>query len=48
VEVIAFPRVKHYTFEARKHVLEDGVSPLDPFSFRWINLPASPDPTGGK
>ena len=48
VEVIALPRVKHYTFEGRKHPLEDGVSPLGPFSFRWITLPASPDPTGGK
>jgi hypothetical protein len=41
IEVISLPRVKHYTFEGRKLPLEDGVSPLDPFSFRWITLPAS-------
>lgn len=44
IEVISLPRVKHYTFEGRKLPLEDGVSPLDNFSFRWITLPASPDP----
>ena len=43
IEVIALPRVKHYLFEGRKLPLEDGVSPLDAFSFRWITLPASPD-----
>ena len=48
VEVVALPRVKHYTFAGRKHQLEDAAGPLDPFSFRWINLPASPDPTGGE
>ena len=42
VEVISVPRVTHYTVEGRKLPLEDGVSPLDGFSFRWITLPASP------
>jgi len=42
VEVISLPRVKHYTVDGRKLPLEDGVSQLDGFSFRWINLPASP------
>lgn len=41
VEVISLPRVKHYTVEGRKLPLEDGVSPLDGFSFRWITLPIS-------
>lgn len=38
VEVISFPRVKTYAFEGKTLPLEDGVSPLDGFSFRWINL----------
>jgi hypothetical protein len=42
VEVISLPRVKEYAFDGRKLPLEDGVSPLDGFSFRWIALPASP------
>jgi hypothetical protein len=42
IEVISLPRVKHYSVEGRKLPLEDGVSPLDGFSFRWITLPASP------
>jgi hypothetical protein len=42
VEVISLPRVKHYTVDGRKLPLEEGVSQLDSFSFRWINLPASP------
>lgn len=42
VEVISLPRVKQYAVEGRKLPLEDGVSPLDGFSFRWIALPASP------
>jgi hypothetical protein len=42
IEVISLPRVKHYTVEGRKLPLEDGVSALDGFSFRWITLPASP------
>ena len=42
IEVISLPRVKHYTVEGRKLPLEDGVSQLDGFSFRWITLPASP------
>lgn len=41
VEVISLPRVKHYTVDGRKLPLEDGVSPLDGFSFRWITLPIS-------
>lgn len=44
IEVIALPRVKHYAFEGRKLALADGAGALDPFSFRWITLPASPDP----
>jgi len=47
VEVIALPRVTHYTVGNRKLPLEDGVSPLDGFSFRWITLPASPVEEGG-
>lgn len=42
IEVISLPRVKHYTVDGRKLSLEDGISPLDGFSFRWIVLPASP------
>lgn len=42
IEVISLPRVKHYTVDGRKLPLEDGVSQLDGFSFRWITLPASP------
>lgn len=42
VEVISLPRVKQYAVEGRQLPLEDGVSPLDGFSFRWIALPASP------
>jgi len=42
IEVISLPRVKHYSVDGRKLLLEDGLSPLDGFSFRWINLPASP------
>jgi hypothetical protein len=43
VEVISLPRVATYvTSDGRTLPLEDGVSPLDPFSFRWITLPASP------
>jgi hypothetical protein len=42
IEVISLPRVKHYAVDGRKLPLEDGISPLDGFSFRWINLPASP------
>ena len=42
IELIAQPRVTHYTVDGRELPLEDGVSPLDPFSFRWINLPATP------
>jgi hypothetical protein len=41
IEVISLPRVKDYTVEGRKLPLEDGVSPLDGFSFRWITLPTS-------
>jgi hypothetical protein len=42
VEVISLPRVTTYVANGRTLPLEDGVSPLDGFSFRWINLPASP------
>jgi hypothetical protein len=41
VEVISLPRVKTYSVDGRKLPLEDGNSPLDGFSFRWITLPAS-------
>lgn len=42
VEVISLPRVTTYMAGGRTLPLEDGVSPLDGFSFRWITLPASP------
>jgi hypothetical protein len=42
VEVISLPRVTTYDADGRTLPLEDGVSPLDPFSFRWITLPAYP------
>ena len=42
IEVISLPRVKHYTVDGRKLPLDDGISQLDGFSFRWITLPASP------
>ncbi|MGZ5431951.1 MAG: hypothetical protein ACXW31_00935 [Thermoanaerobaculia bacterium] len=42
IEVISLPRVHHYSVDGRKLPLEDGVSPLDGFSFRWITLPTSP------
>ena len=42
VEVISLPRVTTYLADGRTLPLEDGVSPLDGFSFRWITLPASP------
>lgn len=42
IEVISMPRVHHYSVDGRKLPLEDGISPLDGFSFRWITLPASP------
>ena len=41
VEVIALPRVKHFTFEGRKLALDGGNGAMDAFSFRWIDLPAS-------
>ena len=49
IELIAMPRVKEYEFSGKKLPLEDGVSPLDGFSFRWITLPAAvvPAPEGG-
>lgn len=40
VEVIAYPRVKHYFFAGRKLPLE-GNGALDAFSFRWIALPST-------
>jgi hypothetical protein len=42
VEVISLPRVTTYQVDGRTLPLEDGVSPLDGFSFRWISLPTSP------
>ena len=42
IEVISLPRVTTYVADGRTLPLEDGVSPLDGFSFRWITLPASP------
>ena len=41
VEVIALKRVTTYSVDGRTLPLEDGVSPLDGFSFRWIDLPIS-------
>lgn len=41
VEVISLPKLTTYTVEGKTLALEDGVSPLDAFSFRWITLPAS-------
>ena len=41
IEVISLPRVTTYLADGRTLPLEDGVSPLDGFSFRWITLPAS-------
>lgn len=41
VEVISLPKLTTYSVDGRTLPLEDGVSPLDGFSFRWINLPAS-------
>lgn len=40
VRVISLPRVSNYVVEGHRLPLEDGVSPLDGFSFRWITLPA--------
>ncbi|HYC90818.1 MAG TPA: hypothetical protein VEO54_16495 [Thermoanaerobaculia bacterium] len=42
LEVISLPKVTTYIVDGRTLPLEDGVSPLDGFSFRWITLPASP------
>ncbi len=42
VEVISLPKVKTYVLaDGRTMPLEDGVSALDGFSFRWINLPVT-------
>jgi len=41
VEVISLKRVTTYSVDGRSLPLEDGVSPLDGFSFRWITLPTS-------
>ena len=41
VEVISLPRVTTFVADGRTLPLEDGVSPLDGFSFRWITLPTS-------
>jgi hypothetical protein len=40
VRVISLPRVTRYVVDGRRLPLEDGVSALDGFSFRWITLPA--------
>ena len=45
VEVISLPRVTTYVADGRTLPLEDGVSPLDGFSFRWITL-ATATPKG--
>lgn len=41
VEVISLKRVTTYSVDGRSLPLEDGISPLDGFSFRWIDLPIS-------
>jgi hypothetical protein len=41
VEVISLPKLATYSVDGRVLPLEDGISPLDGFSFRWITLPAS-------
>lgn len=41
VEVISLSKVTTYSVADRALPLEDGVSPLDGFSFRWIALPAT-------
>lgn len=38
IEVISLPRVKTFVVDGETRPLEDGVSPLDGFSFRWIDL----------
>lgn len=48
VEVISLPRVNSYAFAGKDRQLEDGVSPLDGFSFRWISLPSTGEQGGGK
>ena len=39
VRVISLPRVTRYVVDGRRLPLEDGVSHLDGYSFRWITLP---------
>jgi hypothetical protein len=41
VEVISLPKLATYSVDGRVLPLEDGISPLDGFSFRWITLPTS-------
>jgi hypothetical protein len=41
VELISEPRVKSYSFEGKKLLLDSGDASLDVFSFRWIALPSS-------
>ena len=41
IDVISLKRVTTYSVDGRTLPLEDGVSPLDGFSFRWIDLPTS-------
>jgi hypothetical protein len=48
IEVISLPRVSSYAFAGKDLPLEDGVSPLDGFSFRWISLPAASVDGGAK
>jgi hypothetical protein len=48
LEVISLPKLATYSVEGRTLPLEDGISPLDGFSFRWITLPATPTDGGTK
>lgn len=48
VEVISLPKVKTYAVGNRTLPLEDGVSPLDGFSIRWIALPTTALTGGSK
>lgn len=41
VEVVALKRVTTYSVDGRELPLDDGISALDSFSFRWISLPIS-------
>ena len=41
VELIADPRIKHYTFNDTELLLDGNGLLLDGFSFQWIRLPAT-------